>query len=502
MRYIDAASFVAARRFGVDVQAAWPPSIAAHSGILVTPLSSTDRPPWWSDRKFLLVLGMSLVLKVVLTFVLPRQPYLDEWAYHNIAIRWLEGGKYPTTFRPPLYPALLALSLASGLRTMGLRLAQTVMSTLTLIPVYRIAQRTYGPRVARVAAALVAFDPVLVMFSNRLWSETVFILLLMLILDLLTLGRATPRRWALAGVLFGLAALTRPVIFTALPLLALWTLLQARRDGRAWGPWAISYAVLAVVCTLVILPWTVRNARATGAFILIDSNGPFNFLVGTQPDAAFVDKDNVWTKYFGVVGGDSYEHAVKLDPARAQSLAMTAARQNIAADPGRFVRKSLWEAGHLWTADSFLLRHLRNSWYGPVPLWAIAGVTVVSVSFFMILVVAGFAGLSTAPPGPYRGVALLLLIHSTVLFGLVYSLSRYLLPLHAVLAIPAAAALVAVRSTAVAVVRDGPLRRRAAFWAALLAVAIVWIADLPKLADTVTTGGVHYPDHRSEREKP
>ena len=334
------------------------------------------------------------------------------------------------------------------------------------------------------------------MFSNRLWSETVFIVLLLLILDAISSEGGTPWRWALAGLMFGLAALTRPLIVTLFPPLALWALLQARRDRKAWRLWVIRYATLAGACALVILPWTARNARATGAFVLIDTNGPFNFLVGTQPEAAFVDKDDVWSGRFGLVEGEPYERAANRDPAHTQAIAMATARQNIEADPGRFVRKSLWEAGHLWSLDSFLLRHLRNGWYGNVPRWAIAIATVASTGFFIILVVAGFAGLAASPPGSYRGLALLLLASFTALFGLTYSLSRYALPMHALLTVPAAAAILAPSPTLAALTRGAARHRRVAFWAALLALALVWLGNLPKLADMVAHGGAHYQFHR------
>jgi 4-amino-4-deoxy-L-arabinose transferase-like glycosyltransferase len=454
---------------------------------------------WRTDRVFLLIAAVSFVAKMVLVSTLPHSVFLDESAYRNIALSWLAKGTYPTLFRPPLYPALVTLSYAAGLQTMGIRLLQVVLSILTLVPVYRITSRNYGEKPARVAAALVAFNPVLIMFSNRLWSETVFILLQMVIIDLLTSGKSGVRAWALAGVLFGFAALTRPAVLTTLPLILLWTLLQAHRDGRAWSRWSARYGVLVATCFVVILPWTVRNMRATGDFVLIDTNGPFNILVGTQPDAAFVEKDDMWTDHFGLLPDGFYASTANAHPAAAQAEALAIARQNVADDPSRYVLKSLWEAGHLWTADSFLLRHLRNSWFGPVPQWLIAGVTIVSVGFFVTLVLAGVAGLATTPVGPYRGLALLLLIHSTVFFGLVFSLSRYLLPLHPVLAIPGGATLVALRPT-LRELTHGALRRRVLFWSVFVALVGVWISGLPKLVDMVTTGGSHYPYHRSEKD--
>ncbi|HEU4565471.1 MAG TPA: glycosyltransferase family 39 protein [Gemmatimonadaceae bacterium] len=468
------------------------------------------------------ILGSSLILKLVLAVVANgNAAVLDEVAYLGIAKTIVAEGRYETTFRPPLYPGFIAAFLALGLGTLGVRVAQALLGTVSAWLAWRIGRRTVGERAGVVAAAIVAFDPVLVAFSHRLWSETLFIALLLAAIDLLT---ADPRgrrlwRWGAAGVLLGLASLARPMLATFIPFILPWALLQAVRgewrsteDGGAYGPppggaraplllaGVGRFALLGALCAAMILPWTFRNARATGAFILIDSNGPYNILVGAQPEARFVVKDDMWSARFGRVGGESYTDLVDVDAARAQQLAMRDATRLIAEEPAAFVGKSLWEAGHLWTLDSFLLRHLRNGWYGPgVPRWAVALITLVSVAFFVGLVIAGAIGFATGGASPFRGLALLLIAHSLLLFSLTYALSRYRLPLHPLLAIPAAAVLLDVRGR-LAMLRRGalPARRRLALAGTLALLALAWVRDLPMMWDMVAHGGAGHR-YRFER---
>jgi 4-amino-4-deoxy-L-arabinose transferase-like glycosyltransferase len=459
--------------------------------------SSAGVPRLSADRVLWVVLLASTVLKLGLAIVLHGQPpVLDEAAYLQIARQLAETGVFEGTFRPPLYPAFLALFLSTGLGTFGVRVAQCLLSAISVALVYRLTDRNFGRTAARIAAIIFAFDPVLVTFSHHLWSETLFIFLVLVMLDRLSAGAENNRLvdWLIAGVALGLAGLTRPMILTFAPLLLPWAILQARRTNGSrgtWGALAVRFAVLTAATCAAVLPWTARNYRLSGAFILVDTNGAFNFLVGTQPDAAFVDKDDLWSERFGRVENQRYEELVLREPARAQDLAMTAAKANIAEHSGLFVRKSFWEATHLWTLDSFLLRHLRNGWYGgPARRLGLPMIAPLSALFFIVLVLAGFLGLAAARPAPLRGLSLLLIVHSTLLFGLTYALSRYALPLHAVLAIFAGYALSNLRSTWQNF-RTSPHRRRRelALILAVLGLTFAWVRDLPLFSDMIAHGG-------------
>jgi 4-amino-4-deoxy-L-arabinose transferase-like glycosyltransferase len=448
------------------------------------------------DRVLVVTLLLSLALKLGLAVLAERNaPVLDEGAYLELARGLAATGHYEGTFRPPLYPAFEAFFLWSGLGTIGIRLTQAILSTLSVILVFRLAHRVAGLKAARIAAVLVAFNPVLIAFSHRLWSETLFILLLLAALDLLARPFVSGGlvRWILAGLLLGLGALTRPMLVTFLPFLLLWGALQMRRERIPVGATLSRLAVLFLAAGLVILPWTLRNIRTTGDFVLIDSNGPFNILVGAQPESRFVDKDDVWSWRYGRVADESYVELVAREPGRAQSLAMDGAMEHIRSDPGGFLAKSWWEAGHLWTLDSFLLRHLRNRWYGAVPGWLAPLVTVWATAWFALIVLAGFSGLALLPPSPYRGLLLLLLLQFTLLFAATYALSRYAVPLHALLAVPAGFLLADFRG-AIARIRSGlvPAHRLILLGLVIAAIGLAWVRDLPLLRDMVTNGGSHH----------
>ena len=459
---------------------------------------------WTTDRALVVTVLISLALKLALAVLAERNaPVLDEGAYLTLARRLAETGQFEGTFRPPLYPAFQALFLAGGVGTLGIRIAQVILSSISVVLVYRIAQREAGLRAARIAAVLVAFNPILIAFSHRLWSETLFIFLLLAAFDLLARPATAGglRRWLVAGIALGLGALTRPMLVTFLPFIVLWGVLQLKRERERLNPATglIRLSFLLITCGLVILPWTVRNMRTTGDFVLIDSNGPFNILVGAQPESRFVDKDDVWSWRFGRVADQGYVQLVALEPARAQALAMEGAISHVRADPRGFLAKSWWEAGHIWTLDSFLLRHLRNRWYGAVPGWFTPLVTVAAAGWFALVVLAGFVGVTVSRPSPFRGLLLLLLLQYTLLFAATYALSRYAVPLQALLAIPAGAFLADPRGT-LDRARSGliPVHRLALLGLVLVSLAFAWRRDLPLLGDMMTAGGSHHRFYMEE----
>lgn len=467
--------------------------------------------PHASRRHALLVAAVIIsaaALRIALAFAADRStPVLDETAYLRLAQTLAAQGRFDGTFRPPLYPAFMAAALRAGGSTLAIRLIQSLLAALAVAITYRLAARAFTARAALIAAGLVAADPVLIMFSLHLWSETLFIALLLLALDLVTSAddRRTPlapppppARTIAAGVCLGLAALTRPVILTFLPFLAFWSLAAAARAGLRgtprWKRAARHFTLIVAPALLTVSPWTLRNAAVSGAFIPIDSNGPFNLLVGSEPASRFVNKDNFWSRRYGLVAGRPYELAVRLDPAAAQRTAVKTALANVAADPLAFAAKSACQAAHLWTLDSFLLRHLRNRWYGnDVPSHIVAALTLYSAAFAALLTLTAAAGLAATPPSPTRSWTLLSVLHACLAFGLTYALSRYAAPLRPLLALFAAAALANPRA-AIAVLCNAGWRSPRVWGLAAIVVALLfaWSADLPLLRDMLATGGAAF----------
>src|SRR4051794_36826300 len=102
----------------------------------------------------------------------------DEREYFYQALTLLRDHVYVELklMRPPLYTGFLAacMYLFDSL-VQRLRLAQALISTLTLVPIYLLTRRLFSRRVALFAALLAALSYTLAAHATELLTETLFV---------------------------------------------------------------------------------------------------------------------------------------------------------------------------------------------------------------------------------------------------------------------------------------------------------------------------------------
>ncbi len=176
-----------------------------------------------------------------------------------------------SAWRPPLYPAVLAIAFQFSQSTFFLELTQVAFSAVALYLFLRLGFVLFGELAALVSGLIFAVYPPLVMYSADLGTESLFLLLLIAALFLFYARDGNPSlaRVFSLGVLVGLAALCRPNGLMLAPALGLAIWLTAsdwRQAGRR-------FAVLTVAVALMIFPWTYRNYRLFHKAVLISTGG-------------------------------------------------------------------------------------------------------------------------------------------------------------------------------------------------------------------------------------
>lgn len=251
-------------------------------------------------RNALFIFFLALCLRLAWALLAPHlDPFLasnpllgDAGSYDLIARSLLQGSGHslfppqPDGFWPPLYPYFLSIWYALlGYNLQLARLAQAFLGALAACFFFLIAASAFKRPVALLAGLGLAIYPYLVYFGAWLIAEALFLALFAAALWLLSLAA---RRWQVryllrAGVLLGLSALAKPTTLFFMPFIALWLFLAPeniplrRRAGQVF--------LLALVTLVVILPWSFRNLRVFGQFVLISTNGGYTFLGANNPDA-------------------------------------------------------------------------------------------------------------------------------------------------------------------------------------------------------------------------
>ncbi len=192
--------------------------------------------------------------------------------------------------RAPLYPVFLAL--VTGGRPLGreasgvpasVKVAQSLAGAASVWLIGLIAWWAAGSRTAVAATFLAAVYPPLVWICAYALSEAVYsvlalgsALLLGLAVDRPTArdGKLTGWLVAVAGLVAGLAALTRPAMLLFLVLAGLWLVGQRRLTLAA---------ALLGGAALVVGPWTARNVWVHHRFVLVASEGGVTFWTGNHP---------------------------------------------------------------------------------------------------------------------------------------------------------------------------------------------------------------------------
>jgi 4-amino-4-deoxy-L-arabinose transferase-like glycosyltransferase len=239
-------------------------------------------------RFLLLAVSLGLILRaLVIPFSIDdvMNPARGHWEFgweegkiaHSIATGQgfsspLFGNTGATAWTTPVYPYLLAgVFRVFGIYTRGaawaILLLNALFSALTCVPIYFIAKRCFGANCAFWAAIIWIFFPYAIYLASfYVWGYCLDTLMLSLVVwcTLAIQGEVRLARWAAYGLLWGVAALTNPVILATLPFLLGWLAWRHRQRGIVWGRALVASLLL---LTLTVSPWFVRNYRTFGRFI-------------------------------------------------------------------------------------------------------------------------------------------------------------------------------------------------------------------------------------------
>jgi hypothetical protein len=430
---------------------------AATTGIFLSGRATAVRPL----RFALLLAGTTLLaigLRVGFWWMQSRSGAVqpgDSTEYVQGALHLLLHGDYatgPKWLRPPLYPLFLAVTFVlSGIDLSRAMLLQALVTGLGVLPFAALGYAIFWRRdVALVSALIAALFVPFAAYGSVLFAEALFVVLIAGFFALVPYSvleeQPSKRRALLAGVLLGLATLTRAVGLFFIPLVVvgmaadylknkeqrtgvLWANKeqgseeQSRRISSPLFRCLVVSLFIVLGSILVIAPWTLRNALAYGRLIAVDTNGGVSFWYGAvHNDAALAQ-------------GEAQLAALP-NLADKQRAALALAFDAIRSDPQRYLSRvrykvvSLWQLGSRnyaaggivsFDPDGYSLGQTPGEL--PLPLSLLGDVQ------YVLLVVGGIWGFCYAPRERRSVLLVLWVLFGTLMSGLTIGHPRLRLPL-------------------------------------------------------------------------
>jgi 4-amino-4-deoxy-L-arabinose transferase-like glycosyltransferase len=185
----------------------------------------------------------------------------------------------------PLYPYLIALvGKVFGNPELWVRVLQAFFGGCTALLTYFLGKRYFQISTGILAGVIVALYGPFIYYDGLLLTESLQTLLLIahLFLLLSAFEKKDIRRWLGAGILLGLAVITRATIVAFLPtLLVIWLFMKGESKPALRNVLAYVSAMF-----LVLLPTALHNASTEGVFMPVTSSFGYNLYAGNNAEAA------------------------------------------------------------------------------------------------------------------------------------------------------------------------------------------------------------------------
>lgn len=258
----------------------------------------------------LIAVWWGLLVRVLAVVFLGDALQEDPDAYQQLAQRWTQTStyalevpqspaaagdrgetpaRYPTAFRPPLYPLILSVLLQFGMSPQACVISlHLILGMATCGLTYAVARYWLQPWGSLLASSLVAIDPLLVFQSVQVMTETLATLLglWILLMWVKTVDRRRSLGFWWTGLILGLAILCRPPFLLWAPCLAGLTVASTltRSESGKYLPTTTRNLVLLTLATLVVVsPWAYRNWRVFGEPRLTTTHGGYTLLLANNP---------------------------------------------------------------------------------------------------------------------------------------------------------------------------------------------------------------------------
>jgi 4-amino-4-deoxy-L-arabinose transferase-like glycosyltransferase len=292
----------------------------------------------------------------------------------------------PTALIPPVYPYLVAgvfklFGIYTASSALVLLTLNNLFSSLTCLPVYLIARRVFGLRVAAWAGWTWVIFPYSIGLSNTVIWETSLTTMLFSLAVLATLyleKSSCPVDWVGYGLLWGFTGLTSPATLSVLPFLGGWIWIR-----HWWRGSNITGIVVAASLAFfaIITPWIWRCSQAYGRFVAFRDNFGLEVLVGNSDNTR---RPANWS-LLPATNLSELEKLRQVGEPAYMAEKQEQAKQLIERYPSRYALLTLRRILNTWTAA-----------WGYPPGWNMDESGLANILLYSLISVLAFVGIGRA----------------------------------------------------------------------------------------------------------
>jgi 4-amino-4-deoxy-L-arabinose transferase-like glycosyltransferase len=321
---------------------------------------AVQRSAAWTawKRKLLWIILLAFLLRLIVLLPRVRHFHYENDESTNISASLAVGEGFanpfgiktgPTSWLPPLYQWIMAgVFQVLGIKTKASAAAMLALNSLfdsiTIIPIFFAAYRTFGQTIALWSAWTWALFPYAIYWAIHTNWDTCLSTMVLTFIFWMTLELAQGRgltSWLGYGLLWGLSALSNTATLAFLPLAAAWLLW---RNRTALSRTLVNGIAAALLFFAVITPWLVRDYVTFNKFIPIRGNFGLELYIGNSPGA-----NGTWQWWLhpsqNVLEMNRY---LKLGEPAYVAEKERDAKTLIRQDPARFAKLSLIRFIYYW----------------------------------------------------------------------------------------------------------------------------------------------------------
>jgi len=293
------------------------------------------------------IFTIALLPRLFLAFSSHEIPVHDAGGYDLYALNLLEnkGFSQVGTYREPLYPFFLAfIYWLFGHSYMAVRIIQSISGALICVIIFLISKKISDYKVALISGLLACLNPSFIRIIEHLFSENLYTFLL--VMGTYFFVKQTQEKdyknLIFLGVILGLAALTRAIIFFFPVFIIIFMGKSLGDRNYTFKKHLLSIVILLFFFVLPIAPWTVRNWRLKHRFIPITSRTAEGLYCSYFPKEG---------KLFGFDGDDETTKKAKLikSDTERDAFFLKEIIKYIRNNPLRVLRLEILKVAYFWS---------------------------------------------------------------------------------------------------------------------------------------------------------